>query len=397
MYLNFFIFLVIIEFSSINNNILPLNIKNSINNNNIYKQDFNLRILDNKKKNLIMGIIVGYPWAKIELYFTSLFKSGYKNYDIVMFIAFMSQRTTEKLKSFGVIALQIPDKYIKSKYKCANYRFLLYREYLIENQEKYNMVLLTDVRDTYFQRDIFQFYENKKSFLAVFLEEGNLTEKTNKDWLLKFMEQNEYDTIANKTIICSGTILGTTDKIIEISLGIWEITKVKIKIADQAALNYLIYYKKLINENELIFNDNHGPLMTIGIPRRKNIALDNETNILNYNGEIAAVIHQYDRHKYFVEKMMEKYLNLNMISFTPNNQTENSLNDKKGLKDFIALKETKYKILLLFAIIIAGSLLVYYFLYLLVNKIKKEHQKKKRKFKKVKIVSSFKQKKFFIW
>ena len=94
---------------------------------------------------------------------------------------------------------------------------------------------------------------------------------------------------------------------------------------------------------------------------------------------------------------MEKYLNLNMISFTPNNQTENSLNDKKGLKDFIALKETKYKILLLFAIIIAGSLLVYYFLYLLVNKIKKEHQKKKRKFKKVKIVSSFKQKKFFIW
>ena len=43
------------------------------------------------------------------------------------------------------------------------------------------MVLHTDVRDTIFQKDIFQFYNSKKSFFEVAEEENTLEDKTKKD------------------------------------------------------------------------------------------------------------------------------------------------------------------------------------------------------------------------
>ena len=70
----------------------------------------------------------------------------------------------------------------------------------------------------------------------------------------------------------------------------------------------------------VILQDNHGPLMTIGLSKRKNIKLDKNNNLNNYNWEIAAAVHQYDRMRDITEKMNNKFdkTNLNFLIFFVN-------------------------------------------------------------------------------
>ena len=137
--------------------------------------------LKNIKKDLIVGYIYGYSWDKVRNYFISLVKVGFKNVDVVMFVNEISQDTIEKIKSFGVIVYPVPENPYLSK-KCQ--RWEIYANFLKENKDIYNMVLYTDVKDTIFQNDVFQFYNSDKSFFGVSEEDILLTESLNKRWML---------------------------------------------------------------------------------------------------------------------------------------------------------------------------------------------------------------------
>lgn len=63
------------------------------------------------------------------------------------------------------------------------------------------------------------------------------------------------------------------------------------KNQDQADMNYLIF-KKIFKYPLQISNNNSGPIITIGA--ENNILIKNE-KILNYDGNVASIIHQYDR------------------------------------------------------------------------------------------------------
>ena len=95
------------------------------------------------------------------------------------------------------------------------------------------------------------------------------------------------------------------------------------KVFDQGVLNYLIYYKKIFNDS-LIIKDNHDFLMTIGSTPRNKIILDKEYNILNFNGKIASVVHQYDRKKDIAKNLNTKFndINFNHSSFIKVNKNE---------------------------------------------------------------------------
>ena len=69
----------------------------------------------------------------------------------------------------------------------------------------------------------------------------------------------------------------------------------KLNIIDQAIGNFIIYHDKMFNECLIKSENKDGQIMTIGLINRWKINLDSENNILNDKGEIAAVIHQYDR------------------------------------------------------------------------------------------------------
>ena len=296
----FFIFIVFSFISRLNS----MNISGS--------NCFNLRKLNfftntkNNKKNLVIGSIINYSWSKIKLYFISLLKAGFQNCDFVLYVGGISNETIKKIESYGVTTYQISKKIFRLKTTINNFRWKLYEDFLKENKDKYNMVFTADVRDTIFQKDIFQYYDSSKSFLGVFLEDGSMRSKTNRIWVQKFCNESEYKTIENEAVICSGTLIGTVDKFLEFSHALWDTVKDKKRVVDQGGANYLLYIKKLFNDC-LIIKDNHYFVMTIGMTDKSNVNLDKDDNILNFDGQIAAVVHQYDRKHKIVDKLKIKF------------------------------------------------------------------------------------------
>ena len=336
----------------------------------------------NNKKNLIIGYIFNYSWSKVSNYFISLAKVGFKNCDIVMFVKGMSEDTLEKIKSFGVIIYPIPDNpFFDINPLC--YRWEVYANFLKENKDKYNMVFTCDVRDSIFQKDVFQFYNYEKPFLGISLEDFILTNEYNKAWLLQIVDENlYYNHLANKSVIGAGALLGTPDKFIELHSALKTIYEKKTRAADQGILNYLIYYEKLFNDSLIIKDNYNGYIMIIGGTERTRLNLDNDDNILNYNGQIAAVVHQYDRH-YDITARFDKKFNDRNFDFS---------SYKKPSLSNVKLTTNKI-IIIIFIFIIIIEIIIYIF-HLLKNYYKKK-TKRRRKVK-IKNYRKKRKKKYFI-
>ena len=260
------------------------------------------------KKNLILGGIKSLPWKSIKPFFVSLFDTNITNCDIVMFCKKISDEVRDKLISLGVKILDIPDEY--NKLLVPDVRYVLYERYLRDKWKNYNMILTVDIRDAFFQKDIFKQYEDYKSFLGLAIEDGNLTEKSNKRWLLRIYGNETYEAIKNERIICCGTVWGTADRFYQLSYDMSQELNakfpLKIFVHDQPVLNYFVYYLKKYKDF-IIKSDNYGNVMTIGTANRKNISFDSEHNLLNYKGEIPALIHQYDRFPDILHKIKKKF------------------------------------------------------------------------------------------
>lgn len=265
------------------------------------------------KKNLLIGAIKNYIWKNISLFFESFKRSGFENCDCIIFVSNISQKTINRIKSYGVKVYQIP-KIFKKK-KLINYRWKIYEDFLNQNLDKYNLVFTADLRDVFFQKDVFKYYDLKKPFLGVAIEDGTISKGINKRWIIKAYGKKIYNTIKNKRIICVGTIWGSAKKFCEFSRIMWKKLDSKWSlihnVIEQAVGNYIIYYEKKFNDCLVTSNNKNGYIMTLARTKRENIILDSKDNILNGIGKIAAVIHQYDRKPDIVKKMINKYIFIN--------------------------------------------------------------------------------------
>ena len=257
------------------------------------------------KKNLILGIIHHYSLIKILPFFKSLIYANITNCDIVMFVRKVSQNVINYLKRINVIVYKIFEKY--KRIKPTHLRWKMYKDFLKKNKNKYNLVFSVDVRDTIFQRDVFKFYENFSPFLGIMIEDGTLEQEWNKENIINYIGEEMHKTIQNERIICMGTLLGSLEKFLEFSIILWRKLKSNnFPPSDQCVANCLFYLDKIL-VNFLVKSDNSGPIITLGITESENIILDVEDNVLNYKGEIAAVVHQYDRIVNLKKKIISKY------------------------------------------------------------------------------------------
>ena len=86
------------------------------------------------------------------------------------------------------------------------------------------------------------------------------------------------------------------------------------KAVEQGIFCYLIYYKKILKEYILKF-DNFGLIIVLRLFKNKNFDLDSDVNILNNRGEIAALISQCNKKrdikKLLIQKFCPELLNTN--------------------------------------------------------------------------------------
>jgi hypothetical protein len=259
-----------------------------------------------KQKNLILTIMHGYDYPFVEPFIKSLKNTGYTD-DLVIFTSDnISKATKKKLRQQGAILIEYNSVYpfidsykgsfenIDPSVTINNYRFILFLHFLKENGHNYQKVMLTDIRDVIFQKPSFDDISNKIYF---FLEDGSQTFKNselNYNWLSEAAGTEFADSILNEIVSCAGVVIGRTNLVI----AYLEYMKAKLSFRnkikwglDQGIHNSYAYQDKP-DQVELISN-NQPLVLTLGACTIYNLTKNGV--LINPDGRIYPIVHQYDR------------------------------------------------------------------------------------------------------
>ena len=263
-------------------------------------------------KNLVMGVATNYDWYALEPFVNS-FKQYCKNADLVLFVDNISEFTRAKLQKEGVKLQPVPDEFKSAL--IIDVRWTMYKNFLDEYGKNYRQVFLTDTRDVIFQDDLFEKYSTQKNFL-VYATEGeslkNSINETNYKWVKNLFGQETADKLANREIICAGTILGTVDEIKFLcSKMMKELEQSKAWGDDQAAFNCLIYENRLDIKNIVKSDCQSGNIFCVTFFHlTKPIKIDND-KILHIDGSSPAVVHEYPCFHQFIQLADKLYRDKN--------------------------------------------------------------------------------------
>lgn len=181
-------------------------------------------------------------------------------------------------------------------------RFAAYDRWLAD-RPWVRQVLLTDVRDVVFQGDPFARTSDQ---LEVFTEsEGSPlgAHAFNRKHLRALVGDALAGSMDARACICVGTVLGPADAIsrfCRMLLLLAAIPRSEVGGAfgaDQAACNLAIHLGLV----EASIRPNYGRVATVGDGPSDLLAIDEEGRILNPDGTISPIVHQYDRHPHLSE------------------------------------------------------------------------------------------------
>jgi hypothetical protein len=168
-----------------------------------------------------------------------------------------------------------------------------------------DQILLTDMRDVLFQADPF---EPQVEGLEVFLEEPHMTiadEWFTHSWMLSLYGQEEVSELAQEVASCSGTVAGDRASMLrylrEMSQAIvWR--RRPLGNHDQGVHNHLLRTGRL-DPVEIVAN---GAGRVLTMAEMADIRRDADGRVLNADGSLPAVLHQYDRHPGLAGELVEQ-------------------------------------------------------------------------------------------
>lgn len=301
-------------------------------------------------KNLVLGLVKNYSFEQIRPFVASLRSTGYdgdiclmhsdidqdsldalRQYDVILFpftmgrinlgfrrvhfCTLLSKISHSPLNSLypiyrlyarmvGWLSDRKPDPALaKCRLAAATFnvycvRYPLYYLFLSQNRGKYDKVMLADVRDVIFQRDPFDF--DSPAELNCFLEDDRQVIADcpyNSNWLRSGFGEETLRAFGGKLVSCSGVTVGSYDAIMRyLELMVDEMVQLKSHPAgmDQGVHNYLLYKGKLNGAH--VFPNGAAPVLTMGKTVDLPTPIDDDGRILNNDGTVVNVLHQYDRH-----------------------------------------------------------------------------------------------------
>ena len=266
-----------------------------------------------------------YKFHIIKPFFSTLRSTGYSG-DVVLFHSNINiaLHTVNRLRQMGVILVPFETLFphlqpalAKHLIRWADekrvsilnlfcFRYLLAYCYLKEFAEKYQHVMLSDIRDVIFQKDPFNFSIGEK--LCCFLEREGVSlgqQPANAESMELAFDKPTLERLSDNPIVCAGITIGPTnliidclEKIIDLFMRApgegWEVpppvagqtSRQKSRaILDQAVHNYLVF-SALLPKFTLYPNDGDA-VLTVGI--EDNVSLNNSGLIVNKRGGFSAV------------------------------------------------------------------------------------------------------------
>jgi len=210
----------------------------------------------------------------------------------------------------------IPDK--RDPRPVATARYELYWAWSLK-YDSHQWVMLIDSRDTYFQvnpfdgivRNTREIEDEKDDGMLYFYAENDITSKIgdskfNKNWLVNAYGNENVSSYFDKPIICSGSTMGegiAIESYLRVMVAQFDNTNCKLKGCDQGFHNYLHYsgaldHAKGISEVK-VFEQGKGIINNLALLRSKPLRewglLNSEMGVLNWNGSVSNVAHQFDR------------------------------------------------------------------------------------------------------
>jgi hypothetical protein len=178
-------------------------------------------------------------------------------------------------------------------------RYLLYAEFLAQHASEFDRILLADSTDVFFQADPFAwpwspgvhfFLEEEKNRLGAC--------RLHRLWLGCQVGPEFVERHAHEIVSCSGTTYGDTpgilDYLAQMVAAMMQAGNLgKISGGDQGLHNFLRLEHKV---NRLTLHHNRrGPVLTMGVMQPGDYHLDPAGRVLNEDGSVPPVLHQYDR------------------------------------------------------------------------------------------------------
>ena len=245
--------------------------------------------------NCILGLAAGYHYGDVRPFLLSLDRVGYTGRR-VLFVS-ETTRDLERMAEHDVtiILLKRSEELAHVPYNAL--RYFLYLDFLKQYVEPFERILISDVRDVVFQRDPFGF--SWLDGINCTLEDRRVSIGQcphNAHWIRGHQGESALESVAEKTISCSGTTVGDHKGMMQYLTALTSrlipyIEGERMAGYDQGVHNVMVHTDVLEN---ITLHDNHGPIITLGYTKGEP-ALDDEGFVLNEAGERAHIVHQYDR------------------------------------------------------------------------------------------------------
>jgi hypothetical protein len=175
------------------------------------------------------------------------------------------------------------------------HRYIATREMLLKYPHDY--VFVCDSRDVMFQRNLQKFEFSKE--VDMYVSEENLImmnePQFNIPWIKRLevvQQESILPKVFDKPVLCSGTFLGRYSAMLNYFTVVNVMKAMQKDNLDQAILNYIFYMNKLPAIKMKALSNRDELVMTLGFC---NGYLCAESRVLNDNGKIPYVLHQYDR------------------------------------------------------------------------------------------------------
>ncbi len=194
-------------------------------------------------------------------------------------------------------------------------RYFDYRSILRSQHKKIKRIFLADSRDIIFQKSPFS---DKDGCLQLFAEPFRIGDcVVNSRWIKRYYEEEFLNQIKHELIICSGTTLGSVEWMDRYlgamcdQIGKFISDGRKMDIGDDQAFHNYLYYSGQLS-GALLGLQGYSEVQTLHYEKRFNF--DRSCRLLNRDGSIVPVIHQYDRFPQFFPLFNTMLANLSQNS-----------------------------------------------------------------------------------
>ena len=259
---------------------------------------------------LILGAVDGYDFYEIEPFLVTLQQSGYPGHVVLFAGPRISSRTNRKMRTGGTEVIEFRDRFpfveaphhdnlssLPEPIHICNFRYFLYYDYLLKYGRKFRNVLITDVRDVVFQRNPFQ--AGLSAEIHVAMENPSIPIgkcRWTAPWIVSAYGEQRLEELRTQPMSCSGTTMAPVPLMLAYLRAILsEIQGMRSGDAylDQAAHNVLLHDDQIGPVRRM--QNFEGPILTVG--SEPDFQLNGSDELVNRDGSVAAVVHQYDRHR----------------------------------------------------------------------------------------------------